>query len=160
MLKKSLIAIAAVALLAMPAATWAVGILAQEQIPVVMVIDKTVTLDIDPAQIEVFNQGGNRWQGHTWVHMTNNFNVDVIATIFPVGPALGWWECALGRDTTSLQTATWDTRVVDSVPPMPGPTGIYFVVGAQLYNADISLMPSDPAPQQVATVLLTIVDTY
>ncbi len=165
---KKLLILVTIALIAAPA--FAGGILAQTQIPVMMVIDKTVNLTVDPPEILLTigdpNLGNPLYRGYTGVTMTHNFPVTVTALINSFGPSLGaaaTYHVALADFPINLpQTyvgwqAAGNTDDMDFTTPAP-PAGRLFYVGAAVANVDIGFIPSSPAAQQVATVLLTVSD--
>jgi hypothetical protein len=166
---KKILTLAAIALTAAPA--FAGGILAQAQIPVVMLIDKTVILTIDPAEIllTLGDPSGVHplYRGYTAVTMTHNFPVLVTVMIVPFGPSLGptaKYLVALADYPQNLpqNRAEWiledDTDEMAFDIPAPPPVGRIFYVGAAVNNVDITYIPSSPHVQRVATVLLTVND--
>jgi hypothetical protein len=135
-------------------------------IPVQMLIDKTVTLSVDPPVIMLTAQnvpsapGTGDYQGVTVVTMTHNFPVDVTAVIAPVGPSLGpaaVYLCGLSDVTIVMpfgplsNTLTYNT-------PAPAPGGRMFFLGAEVVGANIDFITSSSTPQQVAAVILTVTD--
>ena len=192
MFKKTLFAIVTIALLAMPALpdggpfspraheygdSWPSvsyeypeiyahypdsGVLAQEQIPVMMVIDKTVTLDVEGGMIMLHRARERTWMGSTTVHMTNNFPVTVTGLIVPKGPWITKdydnYEVDVSRTYETLNFNGSYQVDAEFFGAAPAPVGIRFYVGALINHVDIAYAMSDPAPQQVAEVLLTVHD--
>ena len=170
MLKKvKMITIAVVALMTVSAAavaplsTWPDGaippIVAQNEIPVVMLIDKVVNLTIyDPCSIELLEKPGNWWEGHVQLNIVNNFPVTISATIEPFIPDIGEgradaWRCALEGDLMGLD----DDRSEIKLGPFPAP-GYDFRLFAAVDNPNLILRATQPHPQRVATVYLTVTD--
>jgi len=163
---KKLLITAVVVMLAVSAGTLASGILKQVSIPVMMMIDKTVTLDLDPnyimLHIEDINDpnGGPTYQGFTRVDMTNNFPVYVTAAIFQYGPSLGpavIYQCDIADTPSTFAFA--GAIATQWYAAAPAPVGVRYYVGARVMNVDITYIPSDPnEPQQVAEILLTVND--
>ena len=140
-------------------------------VPVQMLIDKTVTLSVDPPVIMLTAQnvpapppappGTGVYQGYTVVTMTHNFPVTVSAVIAPVGPILGpfaVYTCGLSDVVFVLPFANPLTNALTYNTPAPAPGGRMFFLGAQVEGANIDFIPSNPAPQQVAVVILTVTD--
>jgi hypothetical protein len=169
---KKMLILLVIALMAAPA--FAGGTLATTQIPCVMVIDKTVTLTVSPAQITLnildpnaAVTGDSVYRGYTGVTMTHNFPVKVVAIIVPFGPSLGplaAYKVALGLAPTALPQTAADwigltaTATQPFPTPAPAPIGEVFYVGAAVLKVDITYAPSSPTAQQVATVGLTVSD--
>jgi hypothetical protein len=136
-------------------------------IPVQMLIDKTVTLSVDPPVITLTAQtlplgpiGTGVYEGVTVVSMTHNFPVTVNAVIAPVGPSLGpaaTYLCGLSDVSIVMpfgplsNTLTYNT-------PAPAPSGRVFFLGAEVIGANIDYITSSTTPQQVAQVILTVTD--
>jgi hypothetical protein len=169
---KKLLILLAIALMAAPA--FAAPLVASGPtplslpVPVKMLIDKTVTLSVDPPEIMLTAKPvgvgvlTNTYVGYTTVTMTHNFPVTVSAAIAPVGPSLGPlanYSCGLANTSAAFAwgaplppgTITYNT-------PAPAPGGRGFFVGAKICNVNIDFVVSDPAAQQVAIVLLTVTD--
>ena len=161
MLKKSLIAIAVVAMLAVPGSTLAGGIVGQQPIPVDMVVDKIVTLTVTPARILLHQVGAKAWEGSASVHMENNFRVLVSTSITGVGPNFGVaanYRCDIAPTTGALVlagAASTDSQLFDAAPP---PVGLTYLVGARVDNIDLTFVQSSTTEQQVAKILLTVND--
>lgn len=169
---KKILFLAVIALIAAP--VFAAGTLANVQIPVMMVIDKTVTLTVSPAQITLaildptIAPGDSIYRGYTGVTITHNFPVIVTATIVPFGPSLGagaQYRTILALSPTALpQTAAQWTGVPSPATPLmlntpaPAPTGEIFYVGAAVLDVDFTFAPSSVTAVQVATVGITVSD--
>jgi hypothetical protein len=164
----------AVALITAP--VFAAGVLANKEIPVVMTIDKTVTLTVsEPRYIELHILDPNKslagdaiYANFIGVIMTHNFPVIVNAIIVPFGPSLGpvaVYKVALAKPPNSVpQTATdWIANgtgddTLNFNTPAPPPVGELFYVGAAVLYVDLTYAPSSPTAVQVATVGLTVTD--
>jgi hypothetical protein len=138
-------------------------------IPVKMLIDKTVTLSVDPPEILLTAVPGKvdqTYMGYTTVMMTHNFPVKVSANIAPLGvmiaPTLKDYECGLSDSLNALTESFAGAGPVKALltysTPAPGPTGRGFFVGAAIHNVNIDWVVSSATPQQVATVMLTVTD--
>lgn len=149
MLKKSIIAIAVLAVMAVPTTTWSNGVLGGADVPVMMMVDKLVTLDPTPSEILMYQSGATTWDGSTSVLMTNNFPVTVFAAINPIVPLAGDFTC-------QLSGSPYSTITQNSFGPGPG--GQILTLNVKLENADLTSIPSDPSLQQVATVTITVFD--
>ena len=137
-------------------------------IPVTMLIDKTVTLSVDPPEILLTAVPGgvggltDIYVGYTSVLMTHNFPVTVSAAIAPIGPSLGpLANYSVGLANTSL-AFVWGAPLPPGTiaynTPAPAPGGRMFFVGAAIDNVNIDFVVSSDVPQQVAIVLLTVTD--
>lgn len=167
---KKILFLTIVALIAAPA--FAGGVLATKEIPVSMVIDKTVTLSVNPPQITLNpldeSSGDSVFAGTTSVTITHNFPVVVTAVIVPFGLSFGAsaiYQVSVVAAPTSLpQTASqWiaNTTADDVLllnTPAPAPGGEIFYVGAAICHADFTFATSSATAQQVATVALTVSD--
>jgi hypothetical protein len=140
-------------------------------VPVQMMIDKTVTLSVDPPVIMLTAQnvpapppappGTGVYQGVTVVTMTHNFPVTVKAVIAPVGPILGpfaVYNCGLSDITIPLPFPGPLSNVLVYNTPAPAPGGRMFFLGAEVTGANIDYITSSSTPQQVAQVILTVTD--
>jgi len=136
-------------------------IIAQCEVPVVLVIDKYAEIDCTDAVIELYekyiSECATWWEGYTTVVIWNNFCVDVLARIEPYLPDItcgrnNSWRVAIESDPMGLDD---DTSII-SLHPYPG--GIDIRVYAAVENPNLALRPSSPFPQRVATVYITLTD--
>ena len=158
MLKKTLIGIAAIALLAVSATSFGLGPqLGQESVLVKMDIDKTVTFDVHGA-IKVYPMlGSGDYAGHTKVIMTHNFPVLLRASIAPVGPHLSdRYDCAISKFVNPMPFPNNDGTDSREFPGS-APGGEAFFLGARIYDVDISKANS-AGLQTVAEILLEAFD--
>ena len=125
-----------------------------------MVIDKTVTLDVEGGMIILHRARRHTWMGSTTVHMTNNFDVTVTGLIVPKGP---WvtsdynnYEVDVSRTYENLNFDSSNQVDAEYFGPAPAPVGVRFYVGALINEVDIAYVTSDPEMQQVAEILLTV----
>jgi hypothetical protein len=168
---KKMLILVAIALIAAPA--FAGGTLATKEIPVMMVIDKAVTLTVNPASILLsildpnVAVGDSVYRGYTGVTMTHNFPVKVEAAIVPFGPSLGslaMYKVALAKGAVNLPQTVVEWTAALAVDfenfntPAPAPIGEMFYVGAAVLKVDLTYAPSSPTAIQVATVGLTVSD--
>lgn len=159
MLKKTLIAIAAIALLAVPATSFGLGPqLGEQSVPVMLDIDKTVTFDVH-GDIELFSLlGSNTYVGNTKVIMSHNFPVLLRATIVPEGAVIASsYRCAISKFTDPMPFPNEDGTDQRAFPGS-SPGGEAFYLGAKLTNVDISLADSAAGLQTVAEILLEAYD--
>ena len=165
---KKLLILLAVALMAAPAFAVIGPTPLSLPIPVKMLIDKTVTLSVDPPEIMLTPKPvgvgciTDTYTGYTTVTMTHNFPVTVSAAIAPVGPSLGpLANYSVGLANTSVAFA-WGAPLPPGTivynTPAPAPSGRVFFVGALIEHVNIDFIVSSEEAQQVAIVLLTVTD--
>jgi len=174
MLKKSLIAIAVVTIIATvavavpPPSCYYHGrapILTQCEVPVVMLIDKYAEVSCEGAVIELHEKGeyaghDNYFEGNTMLNIQNNFPVTVLARIEAYEPDIasshwgGGWDCMLEGDGLGF-----DYDATSSVHMDPSPMyGVDMRLWACCWNANLAVRPSNATAQQVAVVYVTVTE--
>lgn len=163
MLKKALLAIAAVALLAVSASAVPPvplpchstdGFIAQAEIPVCILIDKYAEITILGDCLELFEKPDEYWEGSTMVNITNNWSVVVTATIEPYYPTIVKnhpFECLIEGDPDGFGETSQIT-----LHPYPYPDGYTFRLWAGIQSPNLLARASNPEPQRVATIYLTV----
>jgi len=175
MLKKTLLAIAVVALMAMPAMavftggpptpgpiidpgqpyippTYGPDVPASQvmgTVDVTMVIDKYATVDFE-SEIEL-TELSPTWMGSGDVTVTTNFNVILKAEISAVAPAVGTFYCNIPGCGDGW-AAMVDIDVNANVAPQS------LVLRAKVDNPDFSQRLANPTAQSVAQIVLTLID--
>lgn len=159
MLKKTLIAIAAIALLAVPATSFGLQ-LGEKSVPVVMNIDKTVTFWVEDGEIELFPMfESDNYAGQTKVKIFHNFPVLLLAAIAPEGDGIASsYRVAISKHVDPMPFPNED-GTDQRVFPGSAPGGEAFFLGAKLTNVDISQAQHSAGKQLVATIMLTALDS-
>ena len=164
MLKKTLIAIAVVALLAVSAIAVPPvpcdptdGFIAQCEVPVCMLIDKYAEITVLGDCLILHEKPGEYWEGSTMVNIVNNWTVFVRATIEPYFPNISKsshndFLCMLEGDPAGLN----DNISELTLHPYPYPDGYTLRLWAGIHDPDLLARASNPEPQRVATIYLTV----
>ena len=169
MLKRTLIAIAALALLALPAIAvppppqGGGPFLAQAEIPVVMKIDRfvqiTVGLQGGPRHIELHEKPNRWWEGSVPVNIINNWSVRITATIEPFLPNISPRnDFQVHIEGSGRPFGAGGGQNVDALNlhPYKAPEGYNFRVWAGIHNPDLTVRAHNVNLQRVATVYLTV----
>jgi hypothetical protein len=126
---------------------------AQEEIPVVMTIDKTVDIAVESETIELLEKSGGWWEGFTVITIANNWSVVVTAVIEPYLPKISDdFRVCLEPDPLGLNNN------VSQIMLDPYPDGYAMRLYAAVNQPNLLVRASSPDPQQVATVYLTVTD--
>jgi len=173
MLKRTLIAIAALALLAVPAMAvppgpaGTQGNIAQAEIPVTVVIDKFAQVDV-AGPILLHEKAGGWWEGLTEVTVYNNWSVVVTATIEEYLPSViasggETFQCLIegSGDAWGAGVGNENTTSSINLHPYPGDpilkTGGYTMrLWAGIQSPDLFMRASSAQAQRVATIYLTV----
>jgi len=173
MLKKSLIAIALVTIIATVAVAvpppskyhGRAPILTQCEVPVVMLIDKYAVVSCEGAVIELHEKGeyaghDNYFEGDTTINIENNYPVTVMARIEAYEPDIasshwgGGWDVMLEGDGLGF-----NDDATSSIHMDPSPIGgVDMRLWACCWNANLAVRPSNMNLQQVATVYVTVTE--
>ena len=160
MLKRMLIAVAALALLAVtaqavpPAPVGADGFIAQTEIPVCIIIDKYAEITVDCDCLLLHEKPGDWWEGSCMVTIINNWSVRVAATIEPYLPTIvnaNNFDVLLEGDPLGFNGDTWSEVFLH-----PYPDGYALRVWAGIQSPNLLARASSPDPQRVATIYLTV----
>lgn len=161
MLKRMLIAVAVMAMLAVtaqavpPAPQGIDGFIAQTEIPVCMIIDKYAEVSVDCACLLLHEKPGEWWEGSCIVTIINNWSVRVAATIEPYLPTIvqggNNFDVMLEGDAAGFNGDTWSEVFLH-----PYPDGYALRLWAGIQSPNLLARASNPYEQRVATIYLTV----
>ena len=160
MLKRMLIAVAAIALLAVtaqavpPGPIGADGFIAQTEIPVCILIDKYAEITVLGDCLLLMEKPGDVWEGSTMVTIINNWSVMVTATIEPYLPTI-----VAGNPFDVLiegDAGGFNGDATSQILLSPYPDGYTARIWATIAQPNLLARASSPDPQRVATIYLTV----
>jgi hypothetical protein len=160
MLKKMLIAVTAIALLATtaqavpPPPQGIDGFIAQCEIPVCIIIDKYAEIMVDCECLLLHEKPGEWWEGSCIVTIINNWSVRVAATIEPYLPSIVDaynFDVMLEGDPLGFNGDTWSEVLLH-----PYPDGYALRLWAGIQSPNLLARASSPYEQRVATIYLTV----
>lgn len=160
MLKRTLIALAALAMLAVtaqavpPAPQGIDGFIAQTEIPVCMIIDKYAEISILGDCLLLHEKPGEVWEGSTMVTIINNWSVLVTATIEEYLPTIvnaNYFDVLIEGDG-----AGFNGDALSQIQLSPYPAGYTARIWATIAQPNLLARASSPDPQRVATIYLTV----
>ena len=140
--------------------------LAQEEIPVVMKIDKFVQITVGipggPPHIELHEKPNTWWEGSVSVNIINNWSVRITTTIEPylpnISPNAPQNDFQVHIEGSPSPFGAGGGPNVDTLDlqPYKAPDGYTFRVWAGILNPNLSVRAHNANLQRVATVYLTV----